>query len=108
MNEENVLSAFAALSNRMRLRVVKQLVEAGAEGMIAGEVAEALNASPSRTSFHLAALHEAGLVTSERKSRQIVYRVSFEAMGALTRFLLQDCCKGNPTVRACCVEDRCC
>ena len=102
MEEEQVLTAFSALSNRTRLQVLRHLVEAGPEGRMAGDVATALGASPSRMSFHLSALQEAGIVTSERQSRQIVYRVNFDTIGGLMRFLLEDCCKGQASLRSCC------
>jgi len=102
MNEADALSAFAALSNESRLRVVKCLVEAGSEGLSAGDIAARIGAAPSRASFHLAALAEAALVRSERESRSIRYFVNFASMGGLVRYLLEDCCGGNPAVRDCC------
>ena len=102
MEEDQVLTAFSALSNRTRLQVLRHLVEAGPEGRMAGDVAAALGASPSRMSFHLSALQEAGIVASERQSRQIVYRVNFDTIGGLMRFLLEDCCKGQASLRSCC------
>lgn len=103
MNEPDALKAFGALSNESRLRVVKCLVEAGSCGMSAGDIAENIGAAPSRASFHLAALTEAGLVRSERESRSIRYFVNFASMGALVQYLLEDCCGGNPEVRNCCL-----
>lgn len=102
MNESQVIEAFAALSNQTRLQVLRQLVEAGPDGMLAGDVATAVGASPSRMSFHLSTLQAAGIVTSERQSRLMIYRVNFQAIGDVMRFLLQDCCKGNATVQRCC------
>lgn len=102
MNEPDALKAFAALSNESRLRLIKVLVEAGAAGLSAGEVAERIDAAPSRASFHLTALSEAGLVRSERESRSVRYFVRFDAMGALVQYLLEDCCGGNSLVRECC------
>lgn len=102
MKEKDALGAFAALSNESRLSVVKALVEAGPEGLSAGEIAERLGATPSRASFHLATLADAGLVSSQKQSRSVRYSVRFDAMGALVRYLLEDCCGGNATVRACC------
>ena len=102
MNEPDALKAFAALSNESRLRLVRVLVEAGAQGLSAGDVAERIDAAPSRASFHLTALSEAGLVRSERESRSIRYFVRFDAMGALVQYLLEDCCGGNRLVRECC------
>lgn len=102
MNEDMALAAFGALSNATRLKIVRVLVEAGAGGLSAGDVAKAVGASPSRASFHLTGLADAGLATSNRDARTIFYRVSFEQLGELMRFVLEDCCKGNAQVQACC------
>ena len=108
MNEESAVNAFAALSNKSRLRVLKALVEAGPEGMTAGEIARAIDASPSRTSFHLTAMAENGLISSQRQSRQIIYQVRFETVGELVQYLLFDCCRNNSIVRSCCELKKCC
>lgn len=102
MNEDMALAAFGALSNATRLKIVRVLVEAGSDGLSAGDVAKAVGASPSRASFHLTGLADAGLVSSDREARTIFYRVSFEQLGELMRFVLEDCCKGNAQVQACC------
>ncbi|MGI9394844.1 MAG: ArsR/SmtB family transcription factor [Boseongicola sp.] len=108
MNEDLALASFAALSNATRLRMLKYLVNAGGSGMLAGEIAEAVNASPSRASFHLAAMAETGLVTSKRESRQVTYQVDFGAVGELVRYLLLDCCQNNEVVLSCCTPNQCC
>ncbi|MGB0411955.1 MAG: ArsR/SmtB family transcription factor [Pikeienuella sp.] len=105
MNEQGALDAFLALSNATRLRMLKCLVAAAPDGMIAGEIAKAVGASPSRASFHLTAMSEAGLVTATKHSRQITYAVDFNAMGALARYLLEDCCQQNAVVMSCCGID---
>ena len=102
MNETRALAAFASISNETRLRIVKLLISAGAEGMAAGDIARAMNASPSRTSFHLADLTEAGLILPARKARRIVYAANFEAMGSLINYLIEDCCGSHQKVLACC------
>lgn len=76
--------------------------------MNAGDIAEAIGATPSRASFHLANMADAGLVASSRQSRQISYRVDFEAICTLVRYLLEDCCTNNATVRACCMPGDTC
>ncbi|WP_419906974.1 ArsR/SmtB family transcription factor [Hoeflea sp.] len=108
MKEPSALKMFAALSQETRLRIVRYLVECGAEGASAGDIGEKVGAISSRASFHLAALEQAGIVTSERQSRHIVYRADFEAMGALVSFLLNDCCGKHPVVVACCDLGECC
>ncbi|MEX0693785.1 MAG: metalloregulator ArsR/SmtB family transcription factor [Rhodospirillales bacterium] len=102
MNERDALSVFAALSNESRLSVLRLLVRAGPQGVTAGDIARQINASPSQASFHLAALSDSGLVLSERVSRQIIYRMRFERIGEIVRFLLEDCCEGDPVARSCC------
>lgn len=102
MDEVQALAAFGALSNETRLKLIRVLVEAGPDGLPAGDLATAAGASPSRASFHLTTLAEAGLVTSTRDARTIIYCVSFQGLGALMGFMLHDCCKGNPQVQACC------
>lgn len=102
MTETQSLAALSALANQTRLRILKALVKAGPRGLPAGEIAAAVAASPSRTSFHLSNMAEAGLVTQERAARTITYRVDFAAMGALLGYLLHDCCAGDPRVQDCC------
>lgn len=94
MNETDAASVFQALANADRLRVIRALVTAGYEGLSAGEVARQINASPSRASFHLSALAEAGLVSNERRARSQLYRVEFDKLGMVLRYLLEDCCRG--------------
>ena len=91
---------FAALSQETRLAAFRLLVRAGPAGLPAGEIARARGAAPSTLSTHLGLLQRAGLVTSERRSRRIVYRADFDGVGALMKFLMEDCCKGHRTVRA--------
>ncbi|MEM1200770.1 MAG: metalloregulator ArsR/SmtB family transcription factor [Pseudomonadota bacterium] len=102
MNETNALSMFAALSQETRLQVVRYLVQCGAEGASAGDVGAHVQASSSRASFHLSALEQAGLISSEHKSRHIIYRANFQALGGLISFLLNDCCGNHPDIRGCC------
>ena len=100
MEISTATSAFAALAQETRLAAFRLLVRAGPAGLPAGEIARALETAPSTLSTHLGLLQRAGLVSAERRSRQIVYRADFEGAGALTRFLMKDCCKGHPAVRA--------
>jgi ArsR family transcriptional regulator len=99
MNEKQALDAFAALSQETRLRIVRQLVRAGPEGMPAGAIGEAMDgASSSRMSFHLSNLEQAGLVESRRDGRSIVYSAAYPALSGLVEFLMRDCCQGHPEV----------
>ena len=102
MNENQALSMFGALSQATRLQIVRYLVECGEKGASAGDVGVKVDASSSRASFHLSALERAGIISSERQSRSIIYRANLNNLGGLISFLLNDCCGSHPNVLACC------
>ncbi|MEX3010801.1 ArsR/SmtB family transcription factor [Hoeflea sp. TYP-13] len=109
MKEKQALKLLGALSQETRLRIVRYLVQCGAQGASAGEVGNKVGASSSGASFHLSALENAGAITSERQSRKIIYRADLNNIGNTISFLLNDCCNGHPDIRACCgLEDGCC
>jgi DNA-binding transcriptional ArsR family regulator len=98
MEERQALLSFGALSQETRLRIVRLLVQAGSDGMPAGAIGEAVEASSSRVSFHLSHLERAGLIQSRRDARSIIYSVTFSALSGLVRFLMDDCCQGRPEI----------
>lgn len=102
MIAEDAANLFGVLANTDRLEVIRALVEAGPDGMSAGDIARKIGASPSRASFHLHALSEAGFLHKERQSRNLNYRIDFNTIGTLITFLMEDCCKGSAELRGCC------
>ncbi|MVO15472.1 ArsR/SmtB family transcription factor [Parasedimentitalea huanghaiensis] len=102
MDESQVIDALGALAQETRLRILRFLVTKGSDGASAGEIGEAVDAASSRASFHLSTLANAGLVTAERKSRHIIYRVNFDAVGGMIGYLINDCCGNHQAVIACC------
>ncbi len=106
MNQDEAATVFQALANADRLEVIRALVVAGPDGLNAGEIADAVGASPSRASFHLASLAEAGVISRKRVARSQRYRVDFARLGALLGFLMEDCCQGSAELQACCGADR--
>ncbi len=99
MEKENVIEALAALAQESRLDAFRLLVQAGPEGMAAGEVAAALNVPANTLSFHFDRLRNAGLVTAERRSRSLIYSAKYDTMNALLGYLTENCCKGKPLGR---------
>ncbi|KIQ05637.1 ArsR family transcriptional regulator [Agrobacterium tumefaciens] len=96
MDEKNALSGFAAIAQETRLKIIRLLVTAGANGMAAGAITEALaTASAPRVSFHLTHLEHAGLIESRRDGRSIIYSAVFPALSDLVAFLMKDCCSGH-------------
>ena len=100
MDDRQALASFAALSQETRLAIVRTLVVAGPEGLAAGAIAERMGVSPSNVSFHLKELERSGLIAQQRESRSIIYTANYEALGGLVRFLMEDCCAGNPEICA--------
>ncbi|MFN3938526.1 MAG: ArsR/SmtB family transcription factor [Gemmobacter sp.] len=102
MERAQALTALQALANGTRLDLVRLLIQAGEAGVAAGEIARKLGLSPSRLSFHLAALESAGLVASRRDARHVFYSADPGGLGGTIGFLLADCCLHHPDVTACC------
>lgn len=100
MEKTDAVSALAALAQDNRLDVFRLLVQAGPEGMPAGAVADALDLAPNTLTFHFDRLRTAGLVTSRRDGRSIIYAARFEAMNDLVAFLTENCCGGVPCTPA--------
>jgi ArsR family transcriptional regulator, arsenate/arsenite/antimonite-responsive transcriptional repressor len=96
MEIKSAVVALAALAQETRLSVFRLLVEAGPEGMAAGDIGQRLAVPPATLSFHLKELNHAGLATSRQQGRFVYYAVNFENMTALMTFLTQNCCKGMP------------
>lgn len=94
MNTKQAVAALAALAHEHRLGVYRMLVEAGPEGLNAGTIATRLKLPPSSLTFHLQNLHRAGLVTQERRSRELIYAADFSEMNALVGYLTENCCGG--------------
>lgn len=102
---------FGALSQKSRLEAFRLLVRCGSDGMSAGDIARSLGIPHNTMSSHLAILVNAGLLTSRRESRSVIYSIDFEGTRALLGFLMEDCCQGQPEVCSPlldCVLPECC
>lgn len=96
MEIKNATAALAALGQSTRLSVFRLLVEAGPEGRMVGDIAEALSLPGATLSFHLKELSNAGLIEGQQRGRYICYRADFEKMNDLIEFLTSNCCGGKP------------
>ena len=94
-DEAVTVKALAALAQPQRLRAFRGLVVAGPQGLTPGAMAEQLGIAPSALSFHLKELANAGLVSSEPRGRNLIYRANFARMNALLGYLTQHCCEGQ-------------
>lgn len=105
MKKPDVLAALSALAQENRLDAYRLLVQAGPDGMPAGEVAASLGISPNALTFHLDRLREAGLVTVRRDGRSMIYAAQFDTVNSLVGYLTENCCGGadvcTPAAIAC-------
>ena len=99
MESTSAISALSALAHPGRLQVFRLLVGAGPNGLAAGEIARATGTLANTLSTNLSILAAAGLVTSRRQGRSIVYSASYQRMRELLAFLMEDCCAGRPDTR---------
>ncbi|MGB9153685.1 MAG: helix-turn-helix transcriptional regulator [Alphaproteobacteria bacterium] len=109
MNIKQAIAAFNSLSQETRLKAFRILVEYGQQGIAAGELGHQLGVPHNTLSFHLSHLTDAGLVTSRKSGRSVIYRANLKKSQALVNFLLENCCavdkaacKGIEKLMECC------
>jgi ArsR family transcriptional regulator len=95
METTQAIQALSALAQETRLGVFRLLVQAGPDGMAAGQIAEKLDLAPATLSFHLAGLSRAGLAQSRQDGRFVIYSADFQAVNALVGYLSENCCGGR-------------
>ncbi len=96
MEKTAALTALAALAQESRLDIYRLLVQAGADGMPAGQIGEQLGLPSATLAFHLKELKQAGLATFTRNGRSLIYAAAYPTMNALLDYLTENCCQGNP------------
>ncbi|HEV2513816.1 MAG TPA: metalloregulator ArsR/SmtB family transcription factor [Devosia sp.] len=113
MESTDAMDVLVALGQPTRLDAFRLIMRHEPEGLPAGEVARLLEVPQNTMSTHLAVLSRAGLISSERHSRSIIYRAELERVREIASFLVSDCCGGRPELCAplvaefspCCVPE---
>ncbi len=95
METESAILSLAALAQSTRLEAFRLLVRREPHGIPAGDIADQLAIPANTMSAHLGVLARAGLITSERRGRSILYRPDLTRLNALVLYLLKDCCEGR-------------
>lgn len=90
--------ALSALGHEGRLSIFRMLVQAGGDGLPAGEVARRLQVPPNSLSANLNILSNAGLVQSRRNGRSVIYTARYDFMSRLLGYLVEHCCDGSAEV----------
>jgi DNA-binding transcriptional ArsR family regulator len=96
MKQPAAIRIFESLASELRLEVFRLLVQRAPQGMVAGEIAAALEIPPANLSFHLKALTQAHLLTVTPEGRFQRYRADIAVMLDLISYLTAECCSGRP------------
>jgi protein-tyrosine-phosphatase len=86
-----MVGRLAALGQTTRLAVVRSLLKAHPDGINAGDIARLCDVAHNTLSAHLSVLTYAGLVTVERRGREMNYRVELKRLRSLVKSLAKDC-----------------
>ena len=95
MEKTDAIAALAALAQESRLDVFRLLVQAGLDGVSAGQIGETLRVPLATLSFHLNQLKQAGLISFRREGRSLIYVAEYAAMNRLLTYLTENCCQGD-------------
>ncbi len=100
MDLPSAAKTLSALAHDGRLLIYRELVTAGPEGLAAGVLSRRCAIAPNTLSASLTVLAHAGLVSSRRDGRSIIYSAAYDRMSDLLGFLVQDCCGGRTEICA--------
>jgi DNA-binding transcriptional ArsR family regulator len=90
---------FAALGAEPRLRILRVLLSAHPEGMVAGEIQTELGIAASTLSHHLEKLKNEDLVAVRRESTFLRYTANTAVLEELLGFLYAECCTRNKAIK---------
>lgn len=94
---------FSAIGTEPRLRIMRLLLTAHPDGMVAGEIGSELDIPSSTLSHHLEKLKHEDLVNVRRESTYLWYSANAEVLQELLGFLYAECCTRNKAIEPECV-----
>jgi DNA-binding transcriptional ArsR family regulator len=89
---------FSAMGTEPRLRIMRLLLAAHPDGMVASDIGAELDIPPSTLSHHLEKLKNESLVNVRRDSKYLWYTANTEALKDLLGFLYAECCTRNKAI----------
>lgn len=89
---------FSALGAEPRLRILRLLLAAHPEGLVAGEIQAELGIPASTLSHHLDKLKSEDLVTVRREGTFLWYAANAGALQELLSFLYAECCTRSKVI----------
>ena len=89
---------FSAMGTEPRLRIMRVLLAAHPDGMVAGDIGAELEIPASTLSHHLDKLKNEDLVQARRESTFLWYSANTEGLRELLGFLYAECCTRNKAI----------
>ncbi len=90
---------FSAMGTEPRLRILRLLLSAHPEGMVAGDIGSELGIPASTLSHHLDKLKNEDLVTVRREGTFLWYSANADALQELLTFLYSECCTRSKAIK---------
>lgn len=95
---ERYADMFSAMGNEARLRIMRVLLSAHPQGMVAGDIQTELGIPASTLSHHLDKLRNEDLVISRRDGTFLWYTANTASLEEILSFLYAECCTRNKAV----------
>jgi ArsR family transcriptional regulator len=89
---------FSAIGTEPRLRIMRVLLAAHPEGIVASDIGQELGIAASTLSHHLDKLKNEDLVKVRREGTFLWYSANTDALQQLLGFLYAECCTRNKAV----------
>lgn len=89
---------FSAMGAAPRLRIMRALLSAHPEGLVAGDIGSELGIPASTLSHHLEKLKNEDLVKVRREGTFLRYSANAEILQELLGFLYAECCTRNKAI----------
>ena len=92
---QSAASILAELGNETRLAIVRNLVRAGGDGLMVGEIQRATGIPGSTLTHHLQRLCQVGLVSQTRRGSALWCTADTGLVHSLAHYLIEECCAGE-------------
>ena len=90
---------FSAMGVGPRLRIMRALLSAHPQGLVAGDIGSELGIPASTLSHHLEKLKNEELVKVRREGTYLWYSANTEVLQELLGFLYAECCTRNKAIK---------
>ena len=92
MELETAALILSKIGNPTRLKIVRLLVRAGAEGLSVGSIQKALSIPGSTLTHHISHLKNAGVILQQREQATLFCKMQYQVLDELVKYLTDECC----------------